>query len=328
MPIRVGVSVPVEERLPAGRLVQLAQAAERGGFDTVVAGEVQGPEAMALLGAVAATTERITIGSGVVPMATRGPTLAAMGFATLASLAPGRVFAGVGVSSPLVVEKWHGRTFETPVPFVRRFLPELRRALDGERLASSFRLALDLEQRVPIVLAAMRPRMIELAGELADGVFLTWCPPDEAPARVALARRGAERAGRNPDDLLVIVSFFAYAGAETEASLERMRRYLVQYACVPTHRDSFAGTLEHLDEIGEAWLRGDRKRALDLVSDDEVRHISVVGTAADVVRRAAEFHAAGIELPIMVATAARAGDDAGPFATVEGVGELLVGASA
>lgn len=326
--MRLGVSIPVEERLTAIRLVQLAQAAERGGFETVVAGEVQGPEAMALLGAVAASTERITIGSGIVPMATRGPTLTAMGFATLASLAPGRVFAGIGVSSPLVVEQWHGRTFETPVPYVRRFIPELRRALDGERLDSGFKLTLELEQRVPIVLAAMRPRMIELAGELADGVFLTWCPPDEAEERVALARRGAERAGRDPDELLVIVSYFAYAGAETDASLERMRRYLVQYACVPTHRDSFRGTLVHLNEIGEAWARGDRKRALELVSDDEVRRISVVGSAEDVVCRAEEFHAAGIDLPIMVATAARVGDEIGPSATVEGVGRLLTGAAA
>ena len=326
--MRLGVSIPVEERLPVGRLVELAQSAERGGFEVVVAGEVQGPDAMALLAAVAASTERVTIGSGVVPMATRGATLTAMGFATLASLAPGRVLAGVGVSSPLVVEGWHGRTFEPPVPYVRRFIPELRRALAGERLASGFRLTLELEQRVPIVLAAMRPRMIELAGELADGVFLTWCPPGEAEQRVALARRGAERAGRDPDELLVIVSYFAYAGPETGAALERMRRYLVQYACVPTHRDSFRGTLEHLDEIGEAWARGDRARALELVSDDEVRRISVVGSAEDVVRRAAEFHAAGIDLPIMVATAARVGDGVGPFATVEGVGRLLVGAAA
>ncbi len=323
--MRLGVSIPVEERIPATRLVELAQLAERRGFDTVVCGEVQGPEAMALLGAVAAATERVTIGSGVVPMATRGPVLTAMGFATLESLAPGRVFAGVGVSSPLVVEGWHGRTFEPPVEYVRQFLPALRRVLDGERLESGFRLTLELEARVPIVLAAMRPRMIELAGALADGVFLTWCPPGEAEERAALARRGAERAGRDPDELLVLVSYFAYAGPEPDVQLERMRRYLVQYATVPTHRDSFRGTLGNFDAIGEAWARGDRQRALELVSDEEVRHISVVGSAEDVVQRAREFHAAGIDLPILVAVAARPGDDAGPFATVEGVGRVLGG---
>jgi probable F420-dependent oxidoreductase len=321
--MRLGVSVPVEERLPVERLVELAKLAERGGFDTVVCGEVQAPEAMALLGAIAVSTERVTIGTGVVPMATRGPVLTGMGFATLESLAPGRVLAGVGVSSPLVVEGWHGRTFEPPVPYVREYLPALRRALDGERFESGYRLGLDLERRVPIVLAAMRPRMIELAGELADGVFLTWCPPDEAEERLALARRGAERAGRDPDELLTIVSYFAYAGPQPDVQLERMRRYLVQYATVPTHRESFRGTLARLDEVGEAWARGDRKGALAFVSDDEVRRISVVGSAEDVVTRAREYHAAGIDLPVMVAVAAGHHDEAGPFATVEGVGRVL-----
>ncbi len=322
--MRLGVSIPVEEKLTALRLVELAKLAERGGFDTVVAGEVQGPEAMALLGAVAVSTERITIGTGVVAMQPRGATMTGMGFATLASLAPGRVWAGIGVSSPMVVEQWHGREFAAPLQYVREYVPHLRKTLDGERLDTGFKLTLDNEHRVPIILAAMRPKMIELAGEVADGVFLTWCPPDEAEERVALARRGAERAGKNPDDLLVIVSFFAYAGPETDAALDRMRRYLVQYGCVPTHRDSFIGTMKNLDAVGEAWARGDRKGALELVSDDEVRHITVVGDAEDVVRRAAEYHAAGIDLPIMVATAARQGDELGPFATVEAVGKLLV----
>ena len=326
--MRLGVSIPVEERLPVRRLVELAQLAERGGFDTVVCGEVQAPEAMALLGAIAASTERVMLGTGVVPMATRGPVLTAMGFATVESLAPGRVFAGIGVSSPLVIEGWHGRTFEPPLPYVRQFIPALRRALDGERLESGYRLGLDNDHRVPIVLAAMRPRMIELAGELADGVFLTWCPPDEAEERVALARCGAERAGRDPDELLTIVSYFAYAGPDPQTQLDRMRRYLVQYSTVPTHRESFRGTLADLDAIGEAWAAGDRRRALELVSDDEVRKISVVGTAEEVVARAREFHAAGIRLPILVAVAAGHGDDVGPFATVEGVGRLLTASPA
>ena len=96
--------------------------------------------------------------------------------------------AGVGVSSPTVVERWHGRTFAPPLAYVREALPALRAALDGEKLAADgehvrsdgFRLTLPPGPRIPIVLAAMRPRMIRLAGELADGAFLTWCPPGRA----------------------------------------------------------------------------------------------------------------------------------------------------
>jgi alkanesulfonate monooxygenase SsuD/methylene tetrahydromethanopterin reductase-like flavin-dependent oxidoreductase (luciferase family) len=247
-----------------------------------------------------------------------------MGFASLESLAPGRVWAGLGVSSPLVVEGWHGRTFERKsISYVREFVPQLRQALDRERMESGFRLTLHNEHRVPIVLAAMRPKMIQLAGEIADGVFLTWCPPGEAPERVGLAREAAERAGRDPDELLVVVSYFAYAGPETDVALERMRRFVVQYATVPTHSANFEGAIPNLREVHEAWARGDRRRALELVDDDAVRRICAVGTPEEVAERGREFVANGVDLPIMVTVGARVGDPDGPMATIEGVGSVV-----
>ena len=203
---RVGISIPVEEGLPIERLVELATTAERCGYDTVVAGEVAGPDVFGLLAAVAVATERVTIGTGVVPMATRPVGLLAMGFQTLASLAPDRVIAGVGVSSPTVIERWHGRAFAPPIAYVKEFLPALRQALDGEKLglhgehirSTGFKTTLPQGARIPIVVGAMCPRMVGLSGELADGAFLTWCPPEEAAERVELVREGARRAGRDP----------------------------------------------------------------------------------------------------------------------------------
>jgi probable F420-dependent oxidoreductase len=321
--MRLGVSIPVEEELPLGRLVEFGVAAEQSGFDTVLTGEVQGPEAMVLLGALAARTERVTLGTGIVPMQTRTPALIGMGFASLESLAPGRVWAGLGVSSPLVVERWHGRTFEKrSLEYVREFIPQLRQALDRERMESGFRLTLHLENRIPIVLAAMKPKMIQLAGEIADGVLLTWCPPAEAPARVALVREGAERAGRDPDELLIAITYFGYAGPDTDEALERMRRFVVQYATVPTHRESFRGAIPHLDELGETWARGDRKGALAMVDDDAVRAICAVGTPEAVAERGREFAAAGVDLPIMVVVGARVGDSDGPMTTIQSVGAV------
>ena len=100
MSMRVGVSIPVEEGLPVARLVDFAREAERCGYDTVVAGEVAGPDIFGLLSLIADATERVNVGTGVVPTSTRPVGLLAMGFLTLASLTPGRVIAGVGVSSP------------------------------------------------------------------------------------------------------------------------------------------------------------------------------------------------------------------------------------
>lgn len=322
--MRVGVSIPVEEGLPVARLVELAEAAERCGYDTVVAGEVAGPDVFALLAAIAVATDRVTIGTGVVPMATRPVGLLAMGFQTLASLAPGRVIAGVGVSSPTVIERWHGRRFEPPIAYVKEFLPAFRRALDGEKLelegehirSAGFRTTLPGGSRIPVVVGAMRPRMVGLAGELADGAFLTWCPPDEAAERVELVREGARRVGRDPDELLIMASFFGYAGPELDAARERMRRYVLQYASVSTHRDSFARSIPNLEEVEAAWQSGERSRALELISDESVELLAPLGAAA-IARRARDLHDAGIDLPIMVTTAARPGDGDGPLATIE-----------
>lgn len=322
--MRVGVSIPVEEGLPVEHLVELARAAERCGYDTVVAGEVAGPDVFALLAAIAVATERVTIGTGVVPMGTRPVGLLAMGFQTLASLAPDRVIAGVGVSSPTVIERWHGREFASPIAYAKEFLPAFRKALDGEKLelegehvrSKGFRTTLPRGSRIPVVVGAMRPKMVGLAGELADGAFLTWCPPDEAAERVELLRAGARRAGRDPDELLVMASFFGYAGPEIDAARERMRRYVLQYASVSTHRDSFAGSIPNLEDVEAAWQAGERGRALELISDESVDLLAPLGADA-IARRVRDLHAAGIDLPIMVTTAARPGDGDGPLATIE-----------
>ena len=321
--MRVGISIPVEEGLPIERLVALAREAERCGYDTVVAGEVAGPDVFGLLTAVAVATERVSIGTGVVPMSTRPVGLLAMGFQTLASLAPGRVIAGVGVSSPTVIERWHGGTFASPLAYVREFLPALRQALDGEKLAlegeyvrsKGFRTTLPPAPRIPVVVGAMRPNMVGLSGELADGAFLTWCPPEEAAERVELVREGARRAGRDPEELLIMASFFGYAGAEVDAARERMRRYVMQYASVSTHRDSFARSIPNLAEVEAAWQAGDRQRAVELISDDSVDLLAPLGADA-IAARVRDLHAAGIDLPIMVTTAARPGDGDGPLATI------------
>jgi hypothetical protein len=120
----------------------------------------------------------------------------------------------------------------------------------------------------------------------------------------------------------MIASFFGYAGLELDAARERMRRYVLQYATVSTHRDSFARAIPNLAEIERAWREGDRKRALSLVADESVDELAAIGAEA-VARRVDELHQAGVELPIMVTTAARFGDGDGPLATIQAAAAAL-----
>jgi alkanesulfonate monooxygenase SsuD/methylene tetrahydromethanopterin reductase-like flavin-dependent oxidoreductase (luciferase family) len=311
---RVGVTLPVEEGLAVGQLLELARAGNELGYHTILAGEVSGPDVFALLAAVSLVAPDARLGTGVVPSTTRSLPSLAMGFATLGSLAPGRVIAGVGVSSRTVVEEWHGRDFPRPIAFMREFVPALRSALEGERVGS-FRLTLKPPKPIPVMLAAMNPRMLRLAGALGDAVQLTWCPPDEVPALIEQVRAGAAEAGREPSEVEIVASFFGYGGDRPDAALERYRRFVLAYALQGTHRSAFVGSIPRIEEAAQLWAAGDRAGALRLVDDAAVHRLCAVGAAA-VVERAEALRATGIDTPVLLPAGAEPGDFDGTLASM------------
>lgn len=324
----VAITMPVEDGLSIGWLTDLVVHAEQAGIDTALVGEVAGPEVFATLGAMAARTERIRLGSGIVAAYTRSPALTAMGFATLASLAPGRIVAGIGASSPIVVGRWHGGDFEQPLATVKEFIALLRAALAGEKLnhdgprfrSKGFRIDLPPVE-VPIWLGAINPRMLAVAGEIADAVFMTWCPPSEVTPKREIVDAAADEAGRERQDVTTVLSFWAYAGPDHEQALERMRRQVLAYSMVPTHQPAFVGTFENLPEVAEAWHNGDRAKALSLVPDEAVLAQCALGPDM-LAERIDAYRAAGVDLPIVLLTGAHVGDDVGPQATVDALREI------
>ncbi|MQA12656.1 MAG: LLM class flavin-dependent oxidoreductase [Pseudonocardiaceae bacterium] len=327
----IGVTLPVDDGLSTAEYVELARLADRCGYDTVLAGEVAGPEVFSLLGLIAAHTSRIRIGSGVVGTYPRSPVLTAMGFATLASYAPGRVLAGVGVSSPLIVERWHGKEFTAPLATMREFVTVMREVWsgapvrhDGDRFRiDGFRSGLVPPEPVPVLLAAMNPGMLRLAGGVADVAFLTWTPPEEIGGKIAMVREGEREAGRPPGTVRIAMSFWAYSGPRQEQAMERMRRFVLQYAMVPTHRSSFVASFPAVGDAVAAWESGDRQAALRTVPDATVRTMCVLGDGADVAQRVHALHDAGVDLPIALTAGAEPGDVDGPQQTVAGLAAAL-----
>lgn len=331
-PLRVGITLPVEDGLSAAELVGLIVEAERCGYDTALCGEVAGPEVFALLGLAAASTSRIRLASGIVAVYTRSPALTAMGFATLSSWAPGRIVAGLGSSSPIVVGSWHGLSFEAPLATTEEFVSLFRRALSGEKLAvdgprlrsRGFKLAIapGSGSAVPVWLAAINPGMLALAGRIADAVFLTWCPPAEVASKLAAVAEGARSAERPPEAVEVVTSFWGYAGDRPEVARERLRRSVLAYAMVPTHRAAFAHAFPGLDQAGANWDVGDRAGALRHVDDQVVDTLCAIGPEA-VRDRVLEYRQAGVDLPVVLVTGAEPGDVDGPRATIRVVAEAL-----
>lgn len=313
--MRLGVTLPVEDGLSAPEYVSIARTAEECGLDSVWVGEVVGPEVFSMLGLIAGATDRIGLGTGIATVYPRTAPLAAMGFATLASAAPGRVTAGLGVSSPMIVREWHGMAYDRPLATMERYVGALRAAWAGEKVRG-FRASMCPPVPVPVVIGAMNPRMLRLAGRIADGVFVTWCPPAEVPARLVHVREGEREAGREPGSVWAMTSFWGYAGDRTEDAMARLRRMVLQYAMVPTHASSFAGVFDGLERATALWWDGDRRGALSLVPDAAVHHLCALGDGATVARRAAEFGRQGVDLALVLTPGAEPGDVDGPHTTI------------
>jgi probable F420-dependent oxidoreductase len=315
----VAITLPVEAGLSASALVELGRRAEAEGFDYVVCGEVSSVDALVLLGAIAVQTTSIKLATGIVATTIRTPQLAAMGFATVSSLAPGRVVAGIGASSPIIVEKWHGLSFGIPLTTTREFIEVFRAATSQKRVdyrgsrfrSEGFQLQLDPAGTIPVWLGAINARMLELAGEAADGVFLTWCPPAEVGGRLSSVHRGALASARDLRQIQVVCSFWAYAGTDVGAAIESARRIVLQYAMVPTHQHAFLGSFPDLARAADAWNSGDRKAALRSVTDDVVMSMCAIGTPVQVANRISEYHDSGVDVAVLLPIATERGEASG-----------------
>lgn len=323
---RIALSLPVQEQLTAADYVGLARLAEAQGLDAVFVGEIAGLEAFAALGMLASATSRIRLATGVVSIYTRSPALTAMGFASAASLAGPRVVAGLGTGSHVVVEQWHGSKLEAGRTRMREFIAAFREALAGRRVNRSgrtlsitdFRLQIPAAD-VPVLMGSFNPSMLRLAGMIADGVILAFCPPDELPERVAHVHAGAVAADRDPAALEIAAYVNAYAGPDVDAALERFRRLVLQYAVQPTHRAGFVESIPRLDEAAALWHAGERRRALALVPDDAVLRLCPIGTAEHVRERLEATRAAGVTLPVLFPQSLRPGDAETPAETIRAV---------
>src|SRR6476659_4039152 len=165
---RWGLTLPLPQ-LPLRDHADLVRRAESAGYTDLWSGETNGPDGFTPLALAAAWTEKVRLGTGVVGVFTRGPALLAQQAAALADGSRGRFALGIGASSDRIVEGWNGIPFERPLSKVAQTLDFLRLAFAGERTGTGFKLEVAPGEPLPIVLAALRGKMLELAVEKADG---------------------------------------------------------------------------------------------------------------------------------------------------------------
>ena len=295
-----GVTVPLGELgLPdhADLWPELAD----DGYGAVWTAESGGTDAIVPL-AMAAAEPRLEVGCAVASVFTRAPSVLAVTAATLGTLASGRVRFGLGASSTNIVAGWNGIPFEKPYSRTRDVLRFLRHALAGEKVvgtfdtftSSGFRLANPPETPPELLLAALRPRMLALAGDEADGVILNWVGAQDAGRLVDEVRSRNPRA-RVVDRIMVL----------PEADFDAVRRAVAPlvagYLTSPVYRDFYRwlGHAALLDPVVTAWERGERREAVAAVPDELIDLVCVWGDPQRCRRELAAYVDAGISDPVL-----------------------------
>ena len=292
-PTRWGMTVPFAG-VPLARHPDLYRRVEALGYDDLWSAEApNGADGFTPLALAAPVTERMRLATGIVNPFTRGPAVLAQTAAALQEASEGRFVLGLGSSSDVVVERFNGGTFDRPLSKVREAVQRLRPVLTAppEKGLGGLRLERPVTETVPIVLAALRARMLGLAGELADGAFTNFLPVSGTEQVAAAYRDGAEAAGRDPGEL--VCRFLVLAGDEGH---DLARTMFVNYGSVPVYTEFFRwlGWGPRLDPMVEAYRSGDRQRALELAPDDLISEIFLTGSIDEIRDRLAEFVVRGI----------------------------------
>ena len=311
------VAMYLQDKHPIREGIRYAQYAEERGFEAVWQAESRlVREATVPMAAFDASTERIKIGSGVVNNWTRNVGLMAATFSTLDDLAPGRIILGIGAWWDPLASKV-GITRTKPLQAMREYVETVRRLLAMERVTfhGEFVHVDDIEldivhgerkaKDVPIYIGATGMKMMELAGEIADGVVLNYMvsPKYNRDALEAL-QAGADRVGRKVEDIdrpqLVVCSL----DEDREVALDRARELLTQYLGQQPHIMKASGVdPELIEEIGRVmtWPAGPEEihRAMKLVPDEAVQMISASGTPEECRAKVREYVEAGCTCPIL-----------------------------
>lgn len=275
--------------------------AERLGYSAAWTAEVYSSDAVSLLGYLAAQTSRIGLGTAVMQIPARTPTMTAMTAATLDIISEGRFRLGLGVSGPQVAEGWHGARFDRPLARTREYIDVVRMALRREDVAyegEHYRFplpegpgkALRLGTRprrkdVPVYLAAVGPRNMELAGETADGWLSVFLQPDAAPEHLARLRAGRAKVGRDLTGFDIVSAVPVVIGDDPAECADRVRMYTTHYlGGMGTRHQNFYNRLaarmgypDAARQVQELYLAGRPREAAAAVPQEFLERTSLLG---------------------------------------------------
>ena len=296
-------------------LIAVAQAADRLGYHSFWTGESWGRDAFTVLTMLACHTERIGLGTGIVTVYSRTPGLIAQSIASLDCISGGRAILGLGSSGRIVIEDWHGVKFDYPVSRTREYIEIVRMALAGGRVnydgrfyqLKRFRMGVaPVQERIPIYIASLGQRNLELTGELADGWLPIWTHSEKLPEIKEPLLAALTAAGRQPGEMTTAPQILSCASDDEETvanAIRQARAHMAFYigGMGRYYYDLFCryGYQAEGDAVRRAWAEQDRAAAAEAITDEMVDSITAIGTPDECRRKMDRFRANGVDMPLV-----------------------------
>jgi F420-dependent oxidoreductase-like protein len=287
--------------------VERVRRAEDLGYDSVYVTHIAGRDSLTVLMAYAAATQRIRLGTGVLPMYSRTPVATAQQAATIDEFSGGRMVLGIGVSHQVTVESWYGSRIEHPVAEMREYVAALRAMFEGrdvpegKRFPTQFRfMGMQPRADLPIYVAGLSPNMLRLAGEVADGVMLWLCNP-EYIRRVVVPEvtAGRERAGKTLEGFDIVAAVPAAVTDDRAGVYQTMRGDLITYWSLPFYRAMIerSGFGAEIAAFDAGMKAGDLDKAEEGISERFLDALMALGSPEEVRATIDQYRRAGATSP-------------------------------
>lgn len=314
--LKVSISVGGYDQSGMGAVSEFVQAAESMGVHCAWSAEAWGRDAATALAFLAAKTSRIKLGTGIMQISARVPSMTAMTALSLHSLSGGRFILGLGVSGPQVVEGLQGQDYRKPLTRLRETVDVIRMGFRGEKLrydgetitlprSGGEGKAIKLDwppTEIPIYLATLGPKSLEYTGEAANGWLGTSFSPDHPEAHLKYIRQGAEKAGRSLSDIHLNAACSVGIGEDVEKLIDERRPGIAfQMGAMGSAKTNFyneafqrSGFEDEAKEIQRLWIEGKRDEAARVVPAEMITEFGAVGTPEMVRKRFETYARAGV----------------------------------
>ena len=296
VPQRHGITVPFDG-IPLHAHREWFEEIAALGYTDLWSAESGGADAFTPLTLAAAWTPSLRLGTAIVPAFTRGAATLAETVASMVQAAPGRFALGIGTSSNVIVENWNSIPFEEPYRRVRDTIRFLRAALAGEKVSheydtftvKGFRLGIRVDEIPPILVAALRPGMLRLAGREGDGAIINWLSAEDVKTVVPHVGEDKE----------IVARIFVLPTDNEDAVRFIGKRAIAAYLNVPVYAafHAWLGRGETLQTMWDAWKAGDREAATSAIPDELLDQLIVHGTPDEIREHLDRYAANGVTTP-------------------------------